>query len=184
MSRTYMPASTHPSIKVHMVFVENVLAVLFPFFQFRCRNAHPSEWLDISLQQWLSPWLYSANMALVKKKTVKITALDPSDVDQWVDVLLTLRIQLDVIHVEEHSSIRVWHWVIILLVVNPGSAQVCFPVLTVHDDCLFNQLPVFGFADVTTNPFLFPAHVKSHMSTHLSPDGTWQELPVCAEPKH
>ena len=47
-SRTCMPASAHPSIKVNMVLIENVLAVLFLFcVQFICRNAHLQRWLGM-----------------------------------------------------------------------------------------------------------------------------------------
>ena len=52
-SRTCMPASAYPSIKVNMVLIGDVLALLFTFLwddQFICRNAHQCGWLYIVIK--------------------------------------------------------------------------------------------------------------------------------------
>ena len=54
------------------------------------------------------------------------------------------------------------------LVVNPGSAQVCLPGLSVSENCPVHQQLVFSSSVVTTKPSLGPAHVLSHMPTHLA----------------
>lgn len=68
----------------------------------------------------------------------------------------------------------VQHWVVGILVINPGSTQVCLSGFAVMGDCSVNYWLVFGSCDIFIDAYLCLCHVSIHVSAFLSRDYSWQ----------